>query len=93
MIHRATRSESERRALEAQGTADVFDMDESDPGETRAIDSCLWELVTLQRHYHPNVASLAGIVAEQFTKRAYNLDDFLDHSYASVSLDECWGQS
>ena len=87
MIHRVSRSEAERRALEAQGASDVFDMDEADPGETRAIDSCLWELVTLQRHYHPNVASLAGIVAEQFTKRSYNLDDFLDHSYASVSFD------
>jgi len=85
MIHRAPRSALERGEIEAQGATDPFKMEETDPIETHAIDSCLWELVTLQSHYHPNVASLARIISEQFTKRSYNLDDFLDHSYSSVS--------
>ena len=63
---------------------DPFDMFESNPQLTRAIDSSLWELETLQSHYHPNVASLAHIISEQFTKQQYNLEDFLDHSYASM---------
>jgi U3 small nucleolar RNA-associated protein 19 len=64
---------------------DPFDMEEEDPMLTGAIDSCVWELVSLQSHYHPNVATLAKIISEQFTKQQYNMEDFLDYSYASVS--------
>lgn len=63
---------------------DPFDMSERDPQKSHAIDSSLWELETLQSHYHPNVASLARIISEQFTKQQYNLEDFLDHGYASM---------
>lgn len=63
---------------------DPFDMSEKNPQKTHAIDSSLWELETLQSHYHPNVASLARIISEQFTKQQYNLEDFLDHGYASM---------
>lgn len=63
---------------------DLFDPSETDPMLTRAIDSSLWELETLTTHYHPNVATLAKIIGEQFTKREYQLEDFLDHSYASL---------
>ena len=63
---------------------DPFNMSEPNPQLTHAIDSSLWELETLQSHYHPNVASLAHIISEQFTKQQYNLEDFLDHSYASM---------
>ena len=68
---------------------DPFDMDEEDPMLTGAIDSCVWELVSLQAHYHPNVATLAKIISEQFTKQQYNMEDFLDYSYTSVSLRPC----
>jgi U3 small nucleolar RNA-associated protein 19 len=63
---------------------DPFDMRQSDPQKTNAIDSSLWELETLQSHYHPNVASLARIISEQFTKQQYNIEDFLDHGYGSM---------
>ncbi|KAF7506620.1 hypothetical protein GJ744_011552 [Endocarpon pusillum] len=63
---------------------DPFDMSQPDPQKTGAIDSSLWELETLQSHYHPNVASLARIISEQFTKQQYNIEDFLDHGYGSM---------
>jgi U3 small nucleolar RNA-associated protein 19 len=63
---------------------DPFEMSETDPQKTHAINSSLWELETLQSHYHPNVASLSRIISEQFTKQQYNLEDFLDHGYASM---------
>ena len=66
------------------GRGDPFVMDESDPMETGAIESSLWEIHSLQSHYHPNVAAVAKIISEQFTKQAYNLEDFLDHSYATM---------
>ncbi|KAL8842731.1 MAG: hypothetical protein Q9170_000387 [Blastenia crenularia] len=70
------------------GMDDPYDMEESDPMETNAIESSLWEIQTLQAHYHPNVATIAKIISEQFTKQAYNLEDFLDHSYSSMLIAE-----
>lgn len=84
MIHREPHSDAERLQLQKQGLADPFDMEEQDPAETKALESSLWELATLQSHYHPNVASLARIISEPFNKTSYNLEDFLDHSYDSV---------
>lgn len=63
---------------------DPFDPAETDPQNTGAIDSSLWELETLQSHYHPTVASIARIISEQFTKQQYNLEDFLDHGYGTM---------
>lgn len=85
MIQRAPRTDEERRRLEQEGFDDPFDVEEEDPMETDAIESSLWEIVALQTHFHPNVATLANIISEQFTKVSYNLEDFLDHSYGSVS--------
>jgi U3 small nucleolar RNA-associated protein 19 len=85
MIHRVTRDLDAREILESHGLTDRFLMDEEDPMETHAIESSLWEIVMLQDHVHPNLATLAKIISEQFTKHAYNLEDFLDHSYSTVS--------
>ena len=67
-------------------SGDPFRMGETDPMASNALQSSLWEIHTLQTHYHPNVATIAKIISEQFTKQAYNLEDFLDHSYGTVSL-------
>jgi U3 small nucleolar RNA-associated protein 19 len=63
---------------------DPFDAAENDPQRTGAIHGSLWELETLQSHYHPTVASICRIISEQFTKQQYNLEDFLDHGYATL---------
>ena len=87
MIHREVRGDAAKELLDKEGMEDPFLEDEEDPMETNAIESSLWEIVTLQSHYHPNVATLAKIISEQFTKQSYNLEDFLDHSYGSVSFE------
>lgn len=63
---------------------DPFDDSEKDPLKTKAIESSLWELETLQTHYHPNVATLAKIFSQPFRKQSYNMEDFLDWSYNSL---------
>lgn len=85
MMHRVPRTPEEKELYESEGLLDPFLPNEQNPMETKAIDSCLWEIVQLQSHYHPNVATIAKIISEQFTKQAYNTEDFLDHSYNSVS--------
>lgn len=84
MIHRKARGDREDPDPEEQGYGDPFRMDGPDPMETDALESSLWEIQMLQSHYHPNVATIAKIISEQFTKQAYNLEDFLDHSYGSM---------
>ena len=72
---------------------DPFREEEADPLETRALESSLWEIQMLQSYYHPNIATLAKIISEQFTKQAYNPEDFLDHSYGTVSLSAWLGMA
>ncbi|KAI9880321.1 MAG: hypothetical protein M1830_004200 [Pleopsidium flavum] len=84
MIHRERQGEEANKLLRDRGMDDPFNMEEADPMQTNAIESSLWEIEMLQSHYHPNVATLAKIISEQFTKQAYNLEDFLDHSYGSM---------
>ena len=84
MIHREPRNDKERDLIGKEGASDPFDMSEPDPMNTKAIDSCLWELETLQSHFHPNVASLTNVISQEFRKQSYNLEDFLDHSYSSL---------
>lgn len=105
MVHREPRTVELKEELEKVGMVDPFLMEEEDPMKTKAIDSCLWEIVTLQSHYHPNLATMAKIISEQFTKNAYNMEDVLDHTYDTVSylcvrpqrekltFDRCWKTS
>ncbi|KAF9951479.1 hypothetical protein BGZ70_000982 [Mortierella alpina] len=67
---------------------DLYDHAQEDPMTSNALQSSLWELETLQTHFAPNVATLAKIFNEQFTKPSYNLEDFLDHTYATMFQNE-----
>ena len=79
MIHRTGKMDQDEA-----GWGDPFRVDEPDPMKSNALESSVWEIHMLQSHYHPNVAAIAKIISEQFTKKAYNLEDFLDHSYGTV---------
>ncbi|KAI2921727.1 hypothetical protein CBS147320_7675 [Aspergillus niger] len=83
-MHRNIRDEGLKAQIEAEGMDDPFDPTEPDPTRTNAIESSLWEIETLQSHYHPNVAAIPNIISEQFTKQFYNLEDFLDYTYQGM---------
>ncbi|EFR02155.1 nucleolar complex protein 4 [Nannizzia gypsea CBS 118893] len=86
MIHRDLKKHdpSLYEEIEEEGMDDPFDAYEPNPTLTNAIESSLWEIETLQSHYHPNTAALARIISEQFTKQHYNVEDFLDLSYQAL---------
>ncbi|KAL1408368.1 Maturation and nuclear export of 40S ribosomal subunits interacting protein [Vanrija albida] len=73
-----------QRLPEDMEDGDPYDERETAPIATRALDSSAWELAALQNHYLASVATLAKIFAEQFTKPEFNLEDFLDHGYATL---------
>ncbi|XP_030074101.1 nucleolar complex protein 4 homolog [Microcaecilia unicolor] len=41
---------------------DPYIMEEEDPSKSRAVESSLWELQALQKHYHPDVAKEAELI-------------------------------
>lgn len=86
MLHRVIKDPDIKQQIKDHGFKDPFLPEETDPVGTKAIESCLWELVQLQSHYHPNIATISKVMSSQFTKQSYNMEDFLDHSYASVSV-------
>jgi len=64
---------------------DPYDATVEDPSMSRAIDSSLWELNALQRHYHPAVAALARECGKEDDKHMmHDLDKFLLHTYKSL---------
>lgn len=67
------------------GVSDLFNASEPNPTLTNAIESSLWELHIQKQHYHSAVSTLARIFEEAFTKPSYSLEDFLDHTYTTVS--------
>ena len=79
MIHRKACGDQMLCAVE-----DPFLVEEEDPTMTMALKSSLWEIETLQSHFHPNVATIARIISEQFTKQWYSIEDFSEHNYDSV---------
>ena len=79
MIHRP---ETSRDGEEGR---DSFDEREEDPMHTSALESSLWELASLRAHYHAPVATLARVFEEAFTRPGFAMEDFLDHTYATVS--------
>ncbi|CUM66733.1 uncharacterized protein PRCAT00004413001 [Priceomyces carsonii] len=68
----------------ATSYTDPYDNQETNPLQTKAMDSSLWELETIMSHYHPNIATLAKIFGEPFRKNSYNMEDFLDWSYVTL---------
>ncbi|KAF9500605.1 CBF-domain-containing protein [Pleurotus eryngii] len=77
MIHRTDYGDT------PDGT-DPYNPTEPNPLFSNALASSLWELNTQREHYHSAVSTLAKIFSEAFTKQAYSMEDFLDHTYATL---------
>ncbi|KZT19932.1 ribosome biogenesis protein Noc4, partial [Neolentinus lepideus HHB14362 ss-1] len=80
------------RVVDADEDIDPFDVKELNPTLTNALSSSLWELHTHRTHYHPAVSTLVRILEEAFTKPNYALEDFLDHTYATLLDNETKGR-
>ncbi|KAL3790616.1 hypothetical protein ACHAW5_004183 [Stephanodiscus triporus] len=65
---------------------DVFVEDVHDLIKTRALESCLWELSALEKHYHPAISTLAKSIGNEDDKTTpmHDMEDFLTHTYKSL---------
>ncbi|WWC67460.1 uncharacterized protein I206_101368 [Kwoniella pini CBS 10737] len=70
--------------LGKQGYIDPFNNEEKNILKTNAINSSLWEIKSLQKHYLSSISILSKVFNEIFTKPQYNLEDFLDHGYGTL---------
>ncbi|XP_041347995.1 nucleolar complex protein 4 homolog A-like [Gigantopelta aegis] len=59
-------------------TSDPYNYDETDPGKSKALDSCLWELKTLQSHYCPDIVSQASRIEHPLSTTETDLSELLD---------------
>lgn len=79
LIHRG------KRVREGNEIKDSFNADADDPEQSRALESSLWELAALERHFHPAVVALAKSVGAESDQTPYhNMNDFLMHTYKSL---------
>lgn len=65
---------------------DPFDPNTDDPSASRAIQSSLWELKALSKHYFPAVVTLAAAVGspEQDNAPLLDMEDFYQQSYHTL---------
>lgn len=57
---------------------DPFSMADLDPSKCKAIESSLWEIHALNRHYWTDAVKQSRIFSERLTKPPFNLDEFLN---------------
>lgn len=65
---------------------DKYNPETDDPEEANALQSSLWELVALERHYYPAVATMAKSIGREteLNTPLYDLEEFLIHTYQSL---------
>ncbi|XP_075158708.1 nucleolar complex protein 4 homolog A [Haematobia irritans] len=57
---------------------DPYIMEERDPTKSKAIDSSLWEILALQKHSIPSVATAARFISQPLPKIEWDLSTVLD---------------
>ncbi|KAL7523396.1 hypothetical protein ACHAXR_000791, partial [Thalassiosira sp. AJA248-18] len=76
LIHRRGRNE------DGGLMEDAFVEEVDDLVKTRALESSLWELTALEKHYHPAISTLAKAVGieDDKTTPMYDMEDFMAHT-------------
>lgn len=59
---------------------DPYVMEEEDPAQCHALESSLWEIQTLQKHYHPDVAKAAMVINEPLSEAEDDISKLLELS-------------
>mmetsp|Transcript_1232 Transcript_1232/g.1659 ORF Transcript_1232/g.1659 Transcript_1232/m.1659 type:complete len:164 (+) Transcript_1232:1-492(+) len=65
---------------------DKYNHRTDDPTKSNALESSLWELHALEKHYYPAVQSLAKSIGIEDNKTTpfHNIEEFLLHTYKSL---------
>jgi len=61
-----------------------FITDEPDPSKSKAVESGLWEIKTLQNHTLPQVAQAAKFINKSLPQMEWNIADYLETTYEDM---------
>ncbi|KAM4050872.1 nucleolar complex protein 4 homolog [Anomaloglossus baeobatrachus] len=78
--HPACRPLIHRPSTDGGLASDPFVMEEQDPAKSRALESSLWELETLQKHYYPNVVRAANVISRALSTQESDISELLELS-------------
>eukprot|EP00794_Sanderia_malayensis_P008231 gene8231-9113_t len=85
LIHRKQKS-TEDSATDEQ--PDPYKHDEVDPAKCNAINSSLWELKTLEQHYHPDIQEAVKVFQRPFNKDERDIAELLQQNYGSIFAED-----
>uniref|UniRef100_A0A4W5RMJ3 Nucleolar complex associated 4 homolog n=1 Tax=Hucho hucho TaxID=62062 RepID=A0A4W5RMJ3_9TELE len=78
--HPACRVLIHRPSAANEACDDPYLMEEEDPSQCHALESSLWELQTLQKHYHPDVAKAAMAINKPLSQQEDDISELLELS-------------
>ncbi|KAJ8408588.1 hypothetical protein AAFF_G00252230 [Aldrovandia affinis] len=78
--HPACRVLIHRPSAAEEPCDDPYLMDVDDPAHCHALESSLWELQTLQTHYHPDVAKAAMAINKPLSEQEDDISELLELS-------------
>ncbi|NWR49797.1 NOC4L protein, partial [Regulus satrapa] len=64
----------------ADMSEDPYVMEEEEPSKSRALESSLWEIQSLQNHYHPDVAKAAAVLNQSLSEMEDDISGLLELS-------------
>lgn len=65
-------------------SSDPFDFEQPDPKQSQALQSSLWELKSLQNHWHSKVRDAAKFINKPLPKDEIDLSDLLESTFADL---------
>ncbi|KAM9329653.1 nucleolar complex protein 4 homolog [Gastrophryne carolinensis] len=69
-----------RPMLSGDFASDPYIMEETDPAKSMALESSLWELEALQKHYHPDVLRAANVISHALSPQEREISELLELS-------------
>lgn len=64
--------------------SDPYIFEEKDPLKSNALNSSLWELVSLKQHILPKVGKSVNFLFKKLPQVEWDMSELLDDSYESV---------
>lgn len=68
--------------------SDPYNFEEKDPLKSNALNSSLWELVSLKQHILPKVGKSVNFLFKKLPQVEWDMSELLDDSYESVSKNQ-----
>lgn len=66
--------------------SDPYIFEEKDPLKSNALNSSLWELVSIKQHFLPKISKSVNFLSKKMPQVEWDMRELLDDSYENVSM-------